>query len=89
MIPPRDVDPAVYQQQLDMIRAMTPAARFEIGMRWIEMGRQLLEARLRAEHPGITPGGLVVAVFEACHGHLYTEDMKIRIRASILAAHGE
>ncbi len=85
---PRDVHPAAYQQQWDMIMAMTPAQRFQLGMRWIEMGRQVMEARIRAEQPGISTGELTVVVFERCHGHLFSDDQKARITASILEAHG-
>ena len=88
MTPPRDVHPAAFAQQWSLIMAMSPAERFQLGMRWIEMGQQVMEARIRAEHPDFTQAEVVIAIFERCHGHLFAGEVKARLIASIREAHG-
>jgi len=72
---------------MKLILEKTPAERFQLGMRLIESGRKMLETRLLAERPGLTRGELAVAVFECCHGHLFSPEARQKVAASILAWH--
>ena len=72
---------------MKLILDKTPAERFQLGMRLIESGRKMLETRLMAERPDLTRGELTVAIFERCHGHLFSPEARQRVAASILDWH--
>jgi hypothetical protein len=85
-IPP-DVSPEMWQKQLEMVQAMTPAERMQQGWDIIDFVRQTVENSIREANPGISEIDLLIAVFERYYGHEYDDEMKARIIASIREYH--
>ncbi|MFK7969854.1 MAG: hypothetical protein AB8F95_05775 [Bacteroidia bacterium] len=84
---PRDVSPAMWQKQQEMVQAMTPEERVQLGWDINDFVRTSVENSIKEANPGISDIDLLIKVFERYYGHEYDEPMKARIIASIREYH--
>ena len=79
----KDTPPDVEEQFAALFRQRSGSDRVRMACEMFDLGRALMVANIKAQHPGIAGAALRVKIFERMYGSDFTPDERIQLAARL------